>query len=266
MTSKTITLAGSEVRADYSGGVNAWIRNDGTAAVYASTTPGVTAGADGVVSIPAGQAAAVYGACGTVYISGTGSVLLVSSDYVACPFKTSAQSGGSGADEVARAAIEAHAGNAEIHVTAAEKASWDSKAEVSDIPTKTSELTNDSGYITSPDGGNAATLDGKFASDFMATSATSGLLTSINDMIEPGTYGIQTGVTPDAPTGYGSWGICDVRRYGAICCQTTKYETGIIINRAETVGQTAWGAWERLVDSTMLAALEARIAALEGGT
>lgn len=34
------------------------------------------------------------------------------------------------------------------------------KASLSDIPTKTSELTNDSGFITSPDGGNAATLNG----------------------------------------------------------------------------------------------------------
>ena len=49
---------------------------------------------------------------------------LVGSDYTACPFKTSAQSGGSGADSVARAAIEAHAGNADIHVTATEKAAW----------------------------------------------------------------------------------------------------------------------------------------------
>ena len=255
MTSKAITLSGAEIRADYSGGVNAWVRNDGTATVYASTVPGITAGADGVVSIPAGQAAAVYGACGTVYLLGTGSVLLVGSDYVACPFKTSAQSGGSDADEVARAAIEAHSGNAEIHVTAAEKASWDSKAEVSDMPDK-----------LPADGGNADTLGGKSASEFMEISATNRLLTSINDMIEPGVYGIQTGVTPDAPTGYGSWGICDVRRYGAICYQTIKYETGIILNRAETVGQTAWGEWERLVGRTMLDALEARIAALEGGT
>lgn len=56
MTSKTIVLTGEEIRADYSGGTNAWLRNDGTATVYASTAPGVTAGADGVVSIPAGQA------------------------------------------------------------------------------------------------------------------------------------------------------------------------------------------------------------------
>ena len=125
MTSKTIVLTGEEIRADYSGGTNAWLRNDGTATVYASTAPGVTAGADGVVSIPAGQAAAIYGACGAVYLLGTtGSVQLVGSDYTACPFKTSAQSGGSGADSVARAAIEAHAGNADIHVTADEKAYW----------------------------------------------------------------------------------------------------------------------------------------------
>ena len=125
MTSKTIALSGAEIRADYSGGTNAWLRNDGTATVYASTAPGVAAGADGVVSIPAGQAAAIYGACGAVYLLGTGSVQLVGSDYTACPFKTSAQGGGSGADSVARAAIETHAGNADIHVTAAEKSAWD---------------------------------------------------------------------------------------------------------------------------------------------
>ena len=124
MTSKTIVLTGEEIRADYSGGMNAWLRNDGTTTVYASAAPGVTAGADGVVSIPAGQAAAIYGACGTVYLLGTGSVQLVGSDYTACPFKTSAQFGGSGADSVARAAIEVHAGNADIHVTADEKAYW----------------------------------------------------------------------------------------------------------------------------------------------
>ena len=126
MTSKTIVLTGEEIRADYSGGTNAWLRNDGTATVYASTAPGVTAGADGVVSIPAGQAVRIDGACRTVYLLGPGgSVQLVGSDYTACPFKTSTSAGGeSGVDEVARAAIEAHAGNADIHVTATEKAAW----------------------------------------------------------------------------------------------------------------------------------------------
>ncbi len=125
MTSKTIALTGAEIRADYGGGTNAWLRNDGTATVYASGAPGVTAGADGTVSIPAGQAAAIYGACGAVYLLGTGSLQLVGSDYTACPFKTSTSTGGeSGVDEVARGAIAAHEGNADIHVTATEKAAW----------------------------------------------------------------------------------------------------------------------------------------------
>ena len=124
MTSKTIVLTGAEIRADYSGGTNAWLRNDGTATVYASTAPDVTVGADGVVSIPAGQSVGVYGANGTVYLMGTGSVQLIGSDYSTSPFKASTQSGGSGADSVARAAIEAHAADSDIHVTATEKAAW----------------------------------------------------------------------------------------------------------------------------------------------
>lgn len=125
MTSKTIVLTGEEIRADYSGGTNAWLRNDGTATVYASAAPGVTAGADGVVSIPAGQAVRIDGACRTVYLLGTGSIQLVGSDYTACPFKVSTSTGGESAvDEVARGAIVAHEGNADIHVTATEKAAW----------------------------------------------------------------------------------------------------------------------------------------------
>ena len=105
MTSRTITLTGAETRVDYSGGANAWLRNDGSEVIYGAAVPGITAGSDGVVSIPAGQSAPVYGAYGTVYLLGTGAVQLISSDYSTNPFKTSAQSGGSGADSVARAAI-----------------------------------------------------------------------------------------------------------------------------------------------------------------
>ena len=120
---KTLALTGSEEKAEFSGS-NAWLRNDSTDTVYAAKSAGVTAGADGVVAVPAGQSAPVYGANGTVFLLGTGSVQLIGSDYSTNPFKTSAQSGGSGADSVARAAISAHAGNTDIHVTAAEKAAW----------------------------------------------------------------------------------------------------------------------------------------------
>lgn len=113
---KTIVLDGAEAAVTFTG-ANAWLRNDGTSVIYAGKSAGIAAGADDVVSIPAGGSAPVYDARGTVYLLGAGSVQLVGSDYSTNPFKTSAQSGGSGADEVARAAINAHAGNSAIHLT-----------------------------------------------------------------------------------------------------------------------------------------------------
>ena len=44
--------------------------------------------------------------------------------------------------------VEGHTGNSTIHVTAADKSNWDAKADAEDIPTKTSQLQNDSGFIT----------------------------------------------------------------------------------------------------------------------
>lgn len=95
MSEKTIALSGAEVRVTFSGG-NAWLRNDGAAVVYAAKTAGVAAGADGVVSIPAGQSAPVYGANGTVFLLGAGEVLLIGSDYATNPFAGDSSGGGAG--------------------------------------------------------------------------------------------------------------------------------------------------------------------------
>ena len=152
MATKTINLTGAEIAVTGLDGANAHIRNDGTDVIYAAKAAGITAGADGVLGIPAGQAATVYGISGTVYMLGTGSAQIISNDYSELPFKTSATSGGSGADEVARAAINAHSGNAEIHVTAEEKSSWNSKADLSDIPSS-----------LPANGGNSDTVGTKYA-------------------------------------------------------------------------------------------------------
>lgn len=127
MTSKTINLTGTELAVTYAidNYPYVWLRNDSAAVVYASSKESVTAGSDGVVSIPVGQSACVYCIGDVIYLLGTGSVMLVASNTPECPFKTSTSVGGSsGVDEVARAAISAHVGNADIHVTAAEKAAW----------------------------------------------------------------------------------------------------------------------------------------------
>ena len=154
----TVTLSGSESEAQFSG-ANAWLRNDGAATIYAAKTSGVTAGAAGVVAVPAGGSAPVYGANGRVFLLGTGSVQLIGSDYSTNPFKTATSSGGSGVDDVARAAVNAHAGNAEVHVTADEKAAWNGKADASDIPT-----------ALPANGGNAATVGGYAAEDFVLSA------------------------------------------------------------------------------------------------
>lgn len=266
MATKTINLTGAEVAVTGLDGAHAHIRNDGTEVIYAAKTAGITAGADGVASIPAGQSDTIRGISGAVYLLGTGSVLIQSDDYVASPFKTSATSGGSGADEVARAAINEHSGNAEVHVTAEEKAAWDGKAELTDIPT------------TLPaDGGNADTLDGKHASDF-ADNIYKGYPErgDCNNATAQGVYTLSNNSTNAPGSGFYMLTV-DVAGDGAWIVQTAfsvslKSEA---YRRMKVNG--VWGEWYNIADGgnaasvgayteAKLAELEARIAALEGGT
>ena len=147
MAIKTISLSGTEVAVTGLDGSNAHIRNDGTDVIYASKTAGAAPGADGTASIPAGQSDTIRGINKTLYLTGTGSVLVQTDDYIENPFKTSAQAGGSGADDVARAALTAHAANTDIHVSSAEKESWNGKAEPSAIPAKLQYI-NYLGYVS----------------------------------------------------------------------------------------------------------------------
>ena len=237
MSTKTITLAGSEERAEFSGS-NAWLRNDGADVIYAAATPGITAGADGVVAIPAGQSAPVYGANGAVWLTGTGSVQLIGSDYPTNPFKTSAQAGGSGADEVARAAINAHSGNAEIHVTAAEKEAF----------------VKNFGYWR----------DARSIKDYIAEVSTSG-------------FCLVSSLVTDMPASGAAW-LCAVN-----CSNGSKQITAYKISSNKPCAYSmayfspsdTWYDWVCLADGgnaasvgayteAKLAALEARVAALEG--
>lgn len=269
MNVKTIALTGAE-QAISIGGSHAEVKNNGTDTIYASANSGIVAGADGVVSIPAGAAVTVLDTRGTVYLLGTGSVEIVGKDFVSQVFKAAATSGGGGGteDEVARNAISAHAGNAGIHVTAEEKAAWNGKAELSDIPTE-----------LPANGGNAEKVGGKVPADFITVSATRKLDTSVDGALY-GTYYCEARFTPDYPlkadgTSYGQFGVLDVRCYGSIFYQTMQFENGVVIHRARVVGATAWSPWKRLCDGgnaasvgvyteEKIAELEARIASLEG--
>ena len=237
----TITLTGDETEVQFAG-ANAWLRNDGAATIYAAKTSGVTAGADGVVSVPAGGSAPLYGANGRVFLLGTGSVQLIGSDYSTNPFKTATSSGGSGVDEVARAAVNAHAGNSEIHVTADEKASWNGKADASDIPTS-----------LPANGGNADTVGGKNVSEY----GLEGVATIVQD------YGVMDiGAIIDFNTAPG-------QDYdGRIARDNGAFDFFNSDNSKATLWANLDGsaASVGVYTEDKLAALEARVAALEGGT
>lgn len=200
MATKTITLTGAEFAVTGLDGAHAHIRNDGTDTIYASKTAGITAGADGVASIPAGQADTLRGISGAVYLLGTGSALIQSDDYVESPFKASTASGGSAVDDVARAAVSTHAGNADIHVTAEEKAGWSGKAELSDIP-KT--LPANGGNADTADTANVANVS-RYQIEHILSEGTDILAFIVSDDCP---IGVNTKVRilncPTCPTNYG---------------------------------------------------------------
>lgn len=92
---KTVTLTGTEQKVELHGR-HCDVRNDGTGVVYVSCTPGVVPDADGVLSVPAGQAVKYCGCRGVVYLLGTGKVQLCGNDYSSPVFKHAAAPSGVG--------------------------------------------------------------------------------------------------------------------------------------------------------------------------
>ena len=104
MAVKTITLNGTETAVTKLDGSHLHIRNDSTNTIYVSKTSGIISGADGVTSIPSGKYCTIYGISGTVFFQGSGSVFIISNDFVQSPFGDSTASGGSAVDTASRAA------------------------------------------------------------------------------------------------------------------------------------------------------------------
>ena len=73
-----------------------WIRNDSEDAIYASLNSSCTAGADGTMKIPAGEAGMlILSPDNTIYLSGSGAAEIRTGDTAECPFKTAAKGGDS---------------------------------------------------------------------------------------------------------------------------------------------------------------------------
>lgn len=254
MAIKTITLTGTEIAVRGIDGSNAYIRNDGTDVIYAAKTAGITAGADGVLSVPAGQSGTLRGISETIFLLGNGSVFIQSDDYTTNPFKTSTASGGSAVDETARTAISTHSGNTDIHVTAAEKSSWNSKAELSDIPSS-----------LPADGGNSDMVDGKHANDFSQNKVLT-TLDQVNDTnLESGIYSVE-GLPIVYPYGgdsgtSNSYTMLIVNRFreGGSCGTqiAVPYEWGVMVGLYYRLSLNGvWSSWRNIADNGDAAMLE----------
>lgn len=123
---KTVSLtADTETKVEISGGYNVGVINRTTGMLYASKNSGISAGADDVAAIPAGDSYVIRAADDTVYLLATaaGDVQLESigaKEVFKIAAARSSSGGGEGGtvDEVARQAISSHANNDEIHLTA----------------------------------------------------------------------------------------------------------------------------------------------------
>lgn len=138
-------------------------------------------------------------------------------------------------DKVEVSVFDSHANDTAVHVTAEEKAAWNGKAELSDIPT------------TLPaDGGNADTLDGLHESNFLQNlgSWTNG---AVKDLIlaatKSGFIWISNNVTGMPTTGATWWfGILDCSNTAHRCLRVNSvsnlYRYSIVYNAVE--GWTDW--------------------------
>lgn len=123
---KTVSLtADTETKVEISGGYNVGVINRTTGMLYASRKSGISAGADDVAAIPAGDSYVIRAADDTVYLLATaaGDVQLESigvTEVFKIAAARSSSGGGEGGtvDEVARQTIETHANNEKIHLTA----------------------------------------------------------------------------------------------------------------------------------------------------
>ncbi len=148
---RTLNLTGSEIETNLTG-YNCDIRNDSIDTVYAAGEPGIVAGNDGVMAIPAGQAVKLIGCNGKVCLLGTGSVQLCGNDYSELVFNTAATSSDDGGteDKEARKEIAAHILDTGIHHTINDIADVAINPNLLDNPDFTINQRSVSGEISTP--------------------------------------------------------------------------------------------------------------------
>lgn len=91
----TVTLTGAVEKVTFPASYGwVWVKNMSDSDMFAGLSEGVSAGADGVLSIPVGDAGRIQtDGQDSVYLKGTGNALVVAQNYADCPFKVGAKGG-----------------------------------------------------------------------------------------------------------------------------------------------------------------------------
>ena len=91
----TVTLSGTVEKVTFPAVYGwVWVKNMSDADMFVGLDDGVSAGADGVMRIPAGECGRVQtDGQDSVYLMGTGNALVVAQNYADCPFKVGAKGG-----------------------------------------------------------------------------------------------------------------------------------------------------------------------------
>ncbi len=97
---KTVNLDGTEIKVENLGGYHVSVKNNGSGTLYASASPDIAEGADGVLPIGAGECACCPDCGGTIYLKGKGEVILGGVLGIVCLFGSTGGygSGSSGSD------------------------------------------------------------------------------------------------------------------------------------------------------------------------
>ena len=91
----TVTLSGAVEKVTFPAVYGwVWVKNMSDADMFVGLSDGISAGADGVMRIPAGDAGRIQtDGQDSVYLMGTGNALVVAQNYADCPFKAGGKGG-----------------------------------------------------------------------------------------------------------------------------------------------------------------------------
>ena len=173
----TVTLSGAVEKVTFPAVYGwVWVKNMSDGDMFVGLDDGVSAGADGVLSIPAGECGRIQtDGQDSVYLNGSGNALVVAQNYADCPFKV----GGKGGEipDLSVYAKTADVPNIKVNsaVDADTVGGHSVNADVPENAVFTDTIPDLSPYAKKTDiptelpanGGNADTVDGLHADDFV---------------------------------------------------------------------------------------------------